>query len=398
MPTVSTTAALITALNACVGGETILLQPGTYADFSYWKSGGAGTATTLFPSNVTIQSLDPSNPATFNAFVFSGVQNITAKYLRFKYNPASGEPTYTRRFECNNCTNIRYSYCTFEGGLASGQADETANGYGTGYGFFAAGTDGLIIDHCLSSLWVFAFIITECTDITFSNNEGHSMSSDMVQFSGCGGVTITGNYIHDFSLHPLSSSHPDGIQFHTNTMTIPNTDILIENNIINQGSGDWTQSIFMGNEAIGSQGAGAEMRYQNVTIRNNLIVNGHLHGISCDQVDNITVDNNTIVQSANPYTEIPIVGFPTVNIGGATNSIISDNIVSTMNGLNASDGTKTNNFVKQFTNSGGANYYANLVTGAYDGSALADLGAGASFVAEPDLVLPAVETWTLTLT
>jgi hypothetical protein len=398
MPVVSNRATLFAALNACVGGETIFCEPGNYGRVDYYSTGGAPTATTLFPSEVKIRAKDTANPPIFDEFYLGTVQNITLEYIKFKWTSWSGAPNYNRPNEVISSTNIKFKNCIFEGDFAFGQTNPDDNGWPSGYGLFAFGTNGLLIERCKFFKWLMANIITQSQNITTQFCEFHTNSSDGMQLSGVTTSTIRGNYLHDWMINPISGAHPDAIQYHTNTQTVPNTDILIENNVIKQNAGDWSQSIFMGNEAITRpiDPAGPEMRYNNVTIRNNLIVNGHLHGISCDNVDNITVDNNTVAQSANPYTDNPIVGFPTINITNATASVISDNVVSTLNGVNSSDGTKTNNIVRQWTDSGGANYYANLVTGAYDGSALAALGAGASFVQEPVFQVPAVDTWSFT--
>ncbi|MFN6980186.1 MAG: DUF1565 domain-containing protein, partial [Gemmobacter sp.] len=57
---VSTLEGLTTALRGATGGETIFLAPGEYGTFSL--SARSGFPLT-FPSNVTIASADPGNPA-----------------------------------------------------------------------------------------------------------------------------------------------------------------------------------------------------------------------------------------------------------------------------------------------------------------------------------------------
>ena len=87
------------------------------------------------------------------------------------------------------------------------------------------------------------------------------------------------------------------IQFWTNGTTSPSTNITISENFLDSGNGEWTQSIFMRNEAVDSQGAGTEMFYQNVLIENNVIYNAHTHGITVGEADGLIIRNNTILQN-----------------------------------------------------------------------------------------------------
>jgi len=86
------------------------------------------------------------------------------------------------------------------------------------------------------------------------------------------------------------------IQFWTLGSTRPSTDVVIRNNVLDIGAGDWTQSLFMRNEEVDQGRAGREMFYRNITIEENIIINGHLHGITVGETDGLAIRNNTVLR------------------------------------------------------------------------------------------------------
>ena len=74
--TVSNTAELEASLSSAHGGDTILLQPGTYSGF--------GLDNKSFGSGVTISSADPTHQAVLTNFNMSNVQGVTFSHLNFQ--------------------------------------------------------------------------------------------------------------------------------------------------------------------------------------------------------------------------------------------------------------------------------------------------------------------------
>jgi hypothetical protein len=385
-------------LNSCTGNDTVYLFPGNYGDLSYWWDAGnpARTANDLFSSQVIVQSVNPNDPATFNGLVVSGVRNITFKNIKFWYDAQPAEAWYTRQFEVLHADNIVFRNSEFAGGNGVDQPDYTANGYGVGYGLYSTNTRNLTIEYCTSNSWGFGFIITGCRDVNLMNCNCFNMSSDAVQFSAVDGIRASHNYIHDFRIHPESSAHPDGIQLHNNSVEYPCSNVIIEYNIIDQRGGDWTQSIFMGNEAVDAQGFGANMWYQNITVQNNLVINGHLHGITLGTANGVFISNNTVIRSLTADPSGSALWSPTITIAAnSTNVVIVDNITSINLAAKAAS-SATNCIVRQYENVAAPNYYASLVSGAYDMTARNDLGAGTFNMSEPVFPTYNVAAWTLT--
>ena len=72
------------------------------------------------------------------------------------------------------------------------------------------------------------------------------------------------------------------------------TDIVIRDNIFDMGRGDFTQTIWAGGD--GKDLGDRNMRHRNILIENNMIYNGHIHGISIYGADNISVRKNSVIE------------------------------------------------------------------------------------------------------
>ena len=88
------------------------------------------------------------------------------------------------------------------------------------------------------------------------------------------------------------------IQVFTNGTDTPSTDLVIRGNILNSGdSKAASQSIFMRNEVVDSQGAGRGMYYSNILIEDNVIYNAHANAIWVGYADGLSIRNNTILHN-----------------------------------------------------------------------------------------------------
>ncbi|HKP78780.1 MAG TPA: hypothetical protein VJU34_06615, partial [Phenylobacterium sp.] len=74
--TVSSSAALYSALKAAHGGDTILLAPGTYTPFSIKSMN--------FSSEVTIASADATKPAVLTGFTITSSSGIAFENLELR--------------------------------------------------------------------------------------------------------------------------------------------------------------------------------------------------------------------------------------------------------------------------------------------------------------------------
>ena len=365
--TVSSAAGLKTALSGVTGDTVILLDPGDYGNLSLSGS---------LAGNVTIRSAEPSDAAVFHSMNLSGVDNLTFDTVKFDYVSASGAPDYTQPFTISSSSNIKIENSTFDGDNAHGLS-ATLDGYGTGWGLYVINSNDITLSHNEYYDWDRAALFNNVDGLVVQNNDVYDIRSDGFDFVNVDNTLIEQNYMHDFRIAPLSDDHPDMIQFWTAGTTSPSTNITISENFLNSGAGDWTQSIFMRNEAVDSQGAGYEMFYQNILIENNVIYNAHTHGITVGETDGLIIRNNTILHNADS-ADGGAVYIPTIHLADASlNVVVADNIAPALTFQSNANRLVENNLAVQRDNPNGANYYGDLFVNALANSAatLADLMA-----------------------
>lgn len=343
--TVTSAAELNQALSQAKGGETILLAAGDY---------GALNLSANYASTVTIKSADANAPATITTMNVNNASNIAFEDLNFDYT-FNGEAKSYRPFSIVNSSNITIDNSTFSGDVATG-VSSTADGYGWGQGLFVYRSDNINVTNNEFHDWLKGMYVGISADVTVSGNNLHSISEDGMFYENIQGAVIEGNYIHDFERNPNSTGHGDFIQF--SRLTGISSDIVIRDNVLDMGSGDWAQSIFMGNGKI-------VQPYQNVLIENNTIYNGHTHGISVSGTDGLTISNNTVL--AVPGALTGGVSIPKISVaGGSTNVTIDQNVVSQISGYSGqSDWNVTDNALVQTHQYDSVFTY--FATGAQDG-------------------------------
>ena len=150
------------------------------------------------------------------------------------------------------------------------------------------------------------------------------MRSDGFNFADVDNVLIEGNHFESFIGSLDSSDHRDFIQFWTTSTTSPSTNVVIRENLLDVGDGDWTQSIFIRNELVDQGHAGQEFFYSNFLIEDNIIRNTHQHGITVGEVDGLVIRNNTVMEGQGDNTSGTT---PRINVSeDALNVTITQNI------------------------------------------------------------------------
>jgi Right handed beta helix region/PKD domain len=389
--TVSSASQLYAALANAKGGETIKLAAGNYGDFNLSAKSGFNLS---FASNVTITSADPANAAVLTGFDLRGVQNLTLDRLVFDYTFAAGDKIYDRPFSVAGGANINITNSVFDGDVATGLTTAD-NGFGYAIGLSVRDAANVSIAGNEFRDFHRGMTISDSTGIAVTGNDVHSMRMDGMNFSQVQGVLIEGNTLHDFRGSPTSNDHSDMIQFWTSGTTKPSSDIVIRSNILDIGNGSATQSIFMRNERVDTGAAGSEMNYKNVLIENNVITNGHAHGITVGETTGLTIRQNSVlhadgkaVDGADASVEIPKISIA----ASSTGVTVTGNITAALNGWTMQSGwtVKQNAFVQDqdpnspgyysdvfvsssLSNGGGMHEFVALSTGM-----IATLGAGAT--------------------
>ena len=376
---VSSTSGLLDAIANAKGGETILLASGNYDDLSLTEKSGFDLT---FPSELTIASADIENPAVFSSLHVREAANLTFDGITFDYEFQEGDKTWTRATMITDSSNITIRNSTFDGDLAQGMS-ETDDGYGTAVGLLTTGTTGLVIENNEFFDYHRAMITYDSSDIVITGNDIHSIRSDGMNFAEVSNVLIEGNYIHDFRASPLSSDHQDMIQFHTQGTDTPSSDITIRGNHFDIGQGSETQTLFLRNEEVDSGRAGEELFYSNILIEENVIVNGHLHGITVGETDGLIIRQNSVlhadgndVDGADSSVEIPRINVASDSV----NVAITNNITSAINGDSANSGwIVSNNAIVQDQDPLGEGYYGDV----FITSSLSTVGTVHGYLAIP---------------
>ncbi|MBL4813138.1 MAG: right-handed parallel beta-helix repeat-containing protein [Rhodobacteraceae bacterium] len=395
--TVSTLDELYEALGSATGGETILLEGGDYGDLFLGPSSGFDIA---FPENVTIASADPQNPAVFSSVDVRDASNLTFDGIMFDYTFEEGDELFYRPFSFSGCDNLTIKNSTFDGDVAEG-VSEDADGYGYASGLSVRFSTGVVVEDNEVYGFYKGVIVTESDDVLVAGNDVHTIRMDGMNFAEVSNIVIENNYIHDFAGSPTSGDHCDMIQFFTSGTDVPSTNITISGNHLDIGEGTFTQSIFMRNEEVDNGRAGEEMFYQNVVIEDNVIVNGHRHGITVGETDGLTISNNSVLHDdGNAQDGLDgSVEIPRINLSESSKDVtVTDNIVSEIAGYDGQSGwTISGNAFVQDQDANEAGYYGDvfvtstlqLVDGvhgfvALPGGAVDTMGAGASATLNPE--------------
>nr|MBA3583608.1 right-handed parallel beta-helix repeat-containing protein [Gemmatimonadota bacterium] len=286
------------ALRTATAGTTIELAGGDYGELQL--SAPYGDPWSRFAGEVTVRSADPNNPATFSRMYLNGVENLTFDGIAIDYTSPAGL-TGRQFFEDNailvrDSANITIRNSVLEGDVLDAPGSPV-DGTPVARSMFIRDSEGVVVENNEIHSWYRGALFLEDKDVVVRGNDVHDIRSDGLNFAAVQDVLIEDNYLHDFAIATDDGVHRDMIQIWTANTDTPSTGITIRDNHLNSGAGVWTQSIFMRNEAVDTGAAGREMFYKNVVIENNVIYNGHSHGITIGEVDGLTITNNTLLHN-----------------------------------------------------------------------------------------------------
>jgi chitodextrinase len=390
---VSTLSGLYSALANAKGGETIALAGGEYGNLSLISKTGFPLK---FPSDVTITSADPGNPAVFARADVRGAQNLTFDGVTFDYTYKAGDPIFLRPFSFSGCEGLTIRNATFDGDVARGLS-AVDDGYGYAIGLSVRFSKNVTLEQNDISGFHRGMTVSESQDIAVARNDLHEMRMDGMNFAQVRGVVIAENWIHDFRASLASDDHRDMIQFWTTGTSTATENVVIRGNRLDIGAGDYTQSIFMRNEKVDTGAAGAELFYRNVLIEENVITNAHSHGITVGETAGLTIRQNTVlhadgrvVDGLDGSVEIPVISVAVA----ATGVTVTGNATAAIRGFTGQPGwTVAQNALVQDQDPMGPGYYgtefitSSLTPGAdpvaVTGGLLDRLGAGADATRDP---------------
>ncbi|GAB5467594.1 MAG: hypothetical protein Kilf2KO_06240 [Rhodospirillales bacterium] len=300
---------LSSALRNAQGGETIFLEGGRYGALDLDSKGGPAFN---YSQPVTIRSLDTSDPASFSGGNLKGVANLTLDGVVIDYEAEPGAPLFETALTISDSSGVVIRNSVFDGDLAEGLG-AIDDGFATGRGLVVKNSDDILVENNSFFEFLRGAVFDRVSDLQVLDNDIYAIRSDGLNFVQVQQVLVEGNHLHDFKAALDSDDHRDMIQFWTAGADAPSSDIVLRGNILDSGTGDPTQSIFMRNELVDKGLAGEEMFYRNILIEGNVIRNGHTNAIVVGEVDGLTIVQNTLVRNE-ATTESGSVTIPSIQV------------------------------------------------------------------------------------
>jgi parallel beta-helix repeat protein len=266
--TVSSTAALTSAVNAAHDGDTILLKAGEYD--------GLALKNLTFAQGITITSADPTHEAVLSNFGLTRVQGVTFSNVELL---ATGGATTGYAFDIEKSGHITFDHVYAHGSLDGDSSNDAG-------GILLQFTNNIKVTNSEFTQLRQAVAVVNADNVVISNDYAHDLMKTGFVLSGASDVQITHNTIS--SIKAVNGEHPDAIQFFTTGTTTAAHDINISDNVILRGSGDFTQGIFL-RDQVGT------LPYQNVTITNNLVDGTGYGGVYVQGANGLTISGNDLV-------------------------------------------------------------------------------------------------------
>lgn len=205
-------------------------------------------------------------------------------------------------------------------------------------------------------------------NVTIEDSVFHSMQGDGIRGGGVDNLTISNNYMHDFIGTSYDYLHSDFIQLWTGyPYGEGNSNVEISGNFLDSGEGTAAQGIFINNEAFYDAGDSLSGVYsQNISIHDNVVVSGMVHGISVNGWTGVSIENNTVLWDESSTFLMSdggeeITQMPRIKLHNVLNTVVDGNITSTVE----TDGSKFsgNNVLLDYTDADAPNYAYNLFLG-----------------------------------
>lgn len=295
---VSSAQELSRALNEASDGDVIALAPGHYPRIVI--NGVEKTG------NVTIASADPARPAVIASLLVRKSAGLTFRDLELA---ATADAAWTPA--------RRQQSAPAAGAEPAGGEDERPGGAASRFPFQVVNSQRIVLDRLdvhgprndrAAAYWISALMLRASRDITLSNsrfstlwhgvamlrldglaivdNEFRDIRTDGVRGGGISNTRIAGNVFTDF--HPVPKDHPDGIQLWSTPDGAAMTNIAIHDNLIVRGKGAPTQGIFI-------RDVRNKRPFQNLEIRDNLVMGSLYNGIAMNGVQGGRIVGNEVI-------------------------------------------------------------------------------------------------------
>lgn len=335
---------LAAALAAAGDGDVIRLAAGAYGTL---KLAGYDQAVTIIAED---------GAATFGGLDLENVTGLTLEGLTFQLSFEADMGTWVRRFDISASQDISVRDSRFLGDDAFG-TDSPADGYGAGVGLRVRDSRGVTLDGLeVEGFWK-GVMISRSSDVILRDSDLHDMRSDAMALSEVGNLLIENNHLHDRRGAPGSGDHGDMIQMMSRNAETISENVVLRGNLIDLGSGDRTQSIFLSNRAV-ANGAGEDMFYRNFLIEDNVVIGAAANALHVGAIDGLVIRNNTVLHAepvSGQSSSVPRIGV----MPESRNVIISDNVTTGLVGYrDQTDWTVEGNWILQNKDPSAPDHYS----------------------------------------
>lgn len=300
---VDSPAGLLAALAAALPGDRIELAPGSY--------GATAIRGVAFDIPVTIASADPARRAVFDTALtvadsrglrFEGVDAVAAAVVAFDHIPL---------LRVSRSEDIGFADMRVQGripgpgeGHPLGAAGVSAppntpiEGYRFGTGISVEDSARIVLDRLEITDLGTAIVLGRTVAATVSNGHFHHLRRDGIIFSDVRDLVIEHSLFHSFHHlvppeNPARADHPDHIQALIGRNPNGIDGLTIRGNVFLKGDGATTQTIFLKFDL--DRPRAGEVAFAGIDIHDNLILNGHPHGIVAADSEAVRIHHNTLL-------------------------------------------------------------------------------------------------------
>ena len=295
---VTNTTDLVRYAGLAQDGDVILLDPGTYS--------GVSIQNIIKTGNVTISSLDPSQPAVLTDLIVKNCQGLTFSQLEMF-------ATTDMPFQVLASSRINLDQIDVHGTLNNDPTDDVR-------AMIVRSSSYVNVTNSYFHEVSDALSHTNDQNITFSGNRFDLIRDNGISGGGSSFVTLSGNVFTSFD--HIGAVHPDAIQFWTSNTNAAATDITITGNVFDRGTGVAVQGIFLQDE-IGN------LPYQRVNIADNVIVGAIYNGIAVRGAVDATLSNNIVIGEEDQISWISLYNVAAATLAGnisANWSFVNSNV------------------------------------------------------------------------
>jgi hypothetical protein len=294
--TVSTTKQLVAAAKKAVGGDTILLAAGNYADLVLFS---------IKPTSaVTIKTASGLNDAIFSSFTVNASSNLSFQNIDVVRPLRPGEPEWARAATVGGSTNINLVGMHFMGSMNNNRNDD-------GNGLVITDSNRVTVLNSSFEQFNNGAIVSRTNDIVFAGNTITEVREG-VNISQVNGGLFERNYVTKVIPDLSKMDHSDAFQLHSGGNAQNSKDVVFRSNVIISD----TQAIFVSNGKL-AQGS----YQQNIVIENNYYEGRGASAIAVYGVKNAVVTGNTLREGDGTSGWAPAI-----MLGGSTGVTFAANI------------------------------------------------------------------------